>query len=113
MVKFLFAFDVGYMTNLCVYGYSFTVLIPILFICLIPYDIVKYISLGYGLVTSIIFLIVNIYQVLSKESSKAKYVILCMIVVFQLLLYFTLKFYFFASLYEGSKKNIQTDPVRI
>ena len=91
------------MVNLCIYGYSFTVLVPILFICLVPLEIVKYIALGYGLVVSIVFLVYNIYKTIEEKAEKSKYVVLGIIVIFQLILYFTLKFYFFSSLYEGKK----------
>ena len=93
-MKFLFAVDISLMTNICIYGYSFTVLAPVMFICIIPYEIVKIIALAYGLISSTAFLVYNMYKSIEEKAEKSKYVILVLIVGFQAILYLTLKFYF-------------------
>lgn len=100
LIKYLFAVQIKLITSVCIYGYSFTILIPVLFFCIIPYEIAKYIALGYGLAASTVFLVYNMYKAIETESGKSKYIILGIIILFQVVLYFVLKFYFFSGITE-------------
>jgi len=93
--KFGFKVDIDFVSNLCVYGYSFVILIPILFVCVVPSDFLETIFLIYYLVHSSIFLFYNVYLLISEKAPKAKYPILGILGGFQLILFFSLKFYFF------------------
>ena len=93
--KFAFKIEIDLVSNLCVYGYSFVILIPILFVCVIPSDFLETIFLIYYLVHSSIFLFYNVYLLISEKAPKAKYPILGILGGFQLILFFSLKFYFF------------------
>ena len=102
--KFMFKVDIDFITNLCVYGYSYVILIPVLFCCVIPSDFVETLFLLYFLVHSSIFLFFNVYKLIAEKAPKAKYPILAIIGGFQLILFFALKFYFFKHV---TKKKIQ------
>lgn len=103
--KFVFKVEILLITNLCVYGYSFVILIPVLFICAIPSEFLETICLLYYLIHSSIFLFYNVYLLISEKAPKAKFPILGVIGGFQLILFFALKFYFFKHI---QKKNISS-----
>ena len=85
-------------TSICIYGYSFTVLLPLLFLCVIPFEIARYIALGYGLIASTSFLLYNMYKAIENRSGSSKYIVLGLILGCQVLLYMILKFYFFSQI---------------
>lgn len=105
LIKYLFGVDFKLINSICVYGYSFTILIPLLFICIAPYNIVEYIALGYGLLSSTVFLVYNIYKLIEDQAKSSKYIILALIVGFQVILYFVLKFYFFTKITKEDYDN--------
>ena len=107
LTKFLFAVEVSYIENICIYGYSFTILAPVMLLCLIPIEIVKWVALGYGLFHSTMFLVYNMYKTIEEKAEKSKYVILGLIIVFQVALYLVMKFYFFSSLYEKPHEKLR------
>ena len=109
MNKFLFGVNLNLVTNICIYGYSFTILLPLLFICVAPYEIVKLAALGYGLAASIVFLVYNMYKAIEDQPGKSKYIVLGLIVVFQIVLYFVLKFYFFSHI---SKEDYEHNRIK-
>lgn len=98
LMRFLFGVQISLITNICIYGYSFTILLPIIVLCLIPVELVKIIFLGYGFITSTMFLVYNMYKSIEEKAEKSKYVILTLIVGFQIVLYLTLKLYFFGQI---------------
>jgi hypothetical protein len=100
--KFSFKVDIDLITNICVYGYSFVILIPVLFICAIPSEFIETICLLYYLVHSSIFLFYNVYLLISEKAPRAKYAILGIIGGIQLFLFFALKFYFFKNIQKKS-----------
>ena len=95
IMKFIFRIDIDLLTNLCIYGYSYTVLIPILLVCIIPFKLVATLALLYFLIHSCTFLFHNMYLVIQQRAQKSKYVVLGLLGGIQLLLFFFLKFYFF------------------
>lgn len=95
-MKFLFGMETKLITSICIYGYSFTILIPIFVLCVIPIEIVKIICLSYGFIVSSVFLVYNIYKEIEHKAGNSKYVILGLIILIQAIIYLTLKFYFFA-----------------
>ena len=95
IMKFIFRIDIDLVTNLCIYGYSYTILIPILLICLIPFKLISTLALLYFLIHSCTFLFYNMYMVIQQKAQKSKYVVLGLLGGIQLLLFFFLKFYFF------------------
>ena len=95
IMKFLFKIDIDLITNICIYGYSYTILIPILLICIIPFKLISTLALLYFLIHSCTFLFYNMYLVIQQKAQKSKYVVLGLLGGIQLLLFFFLKFYFF------------------
>ena len=95
IMKFIFKIDIDLLTNLCIYGYSYTILIPILLVCIIPFKLVATLALLYFLIHSCTFLFHNMYLVIQQRAQKSKYVVLGLLGGIQLLLFFFLKFYFF------------------
>ena len=93
--KFIFRIDIDLITNMCVYGYSYTILVPILLICLIPFKLVSTLALLYFLIHSCTFLFYNMYKIIEEKAPKSKYVVLGLIGGIQLVLFLLLKFYFF------------------
>jgi hypothetical protein len=96
-MKFLFKVDIPLVLNICVYGYSFTVLAPILLLCIIPSSILETIFLGYFLVSSSFFLTYNMANLISEKAQKSRPIILGIIILFQVILFLVFKFYFFAT----------------
>ncbi len=103
LIRFIFKVEIQLITSICIYGYSFTILLPLLFLCIIPIEIAKYVTLGYGLIHSTMFLVYNMYQAIDEKAEKSKYFILGLIIGFQVFLYFLLKFYFFSAIPVPSK----------
>ena len=95
IMKFIFRIDIDLLTNLCIYGYSYTILIPILLVCIIPFKLLATLALLYFLIHSCTFLFHNMYLVIQQRAQKSKYVVLGLLGGIQLLLFFFLKFYFF------------------
>ncbi len=103
LMRFLFGLDIPMMVNICIYGYSYTVLIPILFLCIIPFELFKVLLLAYGLISSTVFLVYNMYKVIEQKSGNSKYIVLGLIIGCQVVMYMMLKFYFFAE--SGNEKT--------
>ena len=93
--KFIFRIDIDLMTNMCIYGYSYTILVPILILCIIPLKLIDTLALLYFLIHSCTFLFFNMYLIIEQKAPKAKYFVLALIGGVQLALFFLLKFYFF------------------
>ena len=105
LTKFILGVPFSLITSVSIYGYSFTILAPIMFICLVPLEIVKIIALSYGLIHSSIFLMYNLFVNLEEKAQKSKYIILCISLCFQIMLYLVLKFYFFSKIIEVDIKK--------
>ena len=95
IMKFIFRIDIDLVTNICIYAYSYTILIPILLICIIPFKLISTLALLYFLLHSCTFLFYNMYLVIQQKAQKSKYVVLGLLGGIQLTLFFFLKFYFF------------------
>jgi hypothetical protein len=96
LMKF-FGSETPFMVVLCIYAYSFTVYIPIMFLC-IPFEILQWILLLYAVGSSTIFLFLNFQEELNKYVDNKKYFVLGVVVIFQICLLLTLKLQFFASI---------------
>ena len=73
-MKIIFRIDIDLATSMCIYGYSYTILIPILLICIIPFKLVSTLALLYFLIHSCTFLFFNMYLVIQEKAQKSKYV---------------------------------------
>ena len=104
--RFVFKIDINLITNLCVYGYSYVILIPILIICVIPFNIVCTLALLYFLVHSCVFLFYNMFLLIQQKAPKSKYIVLGLIGGIQLILFLTLRYYFFNKGSDEAPKEV-------
>jgi hypothetical protein len=93
--KFLFRIDIDLLINMCVYGYSYVILVPILILCIIPYRLISTLALLYFLIHSCAFLFYNMYLIIQQKAPKSKYFVLGLLGGVQFILFLLLKFYFF------------------
>ena len=93
--KFLFRIDIDLLINMCVYGYSYAILVPILILCIIPYRLISTLALLYFLIHSCVFLFYNMYLIIQEKAPKSKYFVLGLLGGVQFILFLLLKFYFF------------------
>ena len=80
---------------ICVYGYSYTVFLPITIICSIPSQLLQWLLLAYALISSSSLVIMSIGKSLSEITKGKKIAIIIIIIIFQFILFCVLKFYFF------------------
>ena len=83
---------------ICVFGYSYTIFLPITIICVIPSQILHWIFLGYAILSSSSLIIMSISKTISDISKGKKIAIIVIIIIFQLIIFGVLKFYFFKHL---------------
>ncbi len=107
MVIFMRCFGAknSYITALCIYGYSFTVFIPVILLCSIGHVVAQWIILSYAIFQSTSFIIVNYWRELGKYVDKLRLIIILLVIVCQLGLFFTLKLYFFQKFEEEVNNN--------
>ena len=56
---------------ICIYGYSYTIFLPIIIVCSIPNNLLQWILLAYGIVSSTSLIIMNLGKALaSMEKGK-------------------------------------------
>ena len=80
---------------ICVYGYSYTIFLPITIICSIPSQLLQWILLGYAIISSSSLVIMSIGKSLAEIKKGKKIAIIVIIIIFQFILFCVLKFYFF------------------
>ena len=80
---------------ICIYGYSYTVFLPITIICSIPSQLLQWLLLVYALISSSSLVIMSIGKSLSEITKGKKIAIIIIIIIFQFILFGVLKFYFF------------------
>ena len=96
VIRFVFKIQIGLITNICVYGYSFVILIPILFLCMIPSNLIETCLLLYFIAHSGVFIFYNMWVIIQDKAEKAKYAVLGILGGIHVILFFGLKCYFFA-----------------
>ena len=95
----------SYITALCIYGYSYSVFIPVILLCASGYVVTQWIVLSYGFLQSTSFIIVNYWRELGKYVDKLRLIIILLIICCQCGLVFTLKLYFFQQFEEEINNN--------
>jgi hypothetical protein len=83
---------------ICIYGYSYTIFLPIIIVCSIPNNLLQWILLAYGIVSSTSLIIMNLSKGLASMDKGKKIVIIIIILIFQVIIFFMLKLYFFKHL---------------
>lgn len=96
----------SYITALCIYGYSYSIFIPVIIVCSVGYVSTQWIVLLYGVFQSTSFIIVNYWKELGKYVDKLRIIIIIMVIFCQMALFFTLKLYFFQKFEEEVNNNM-------
>ncbi|KAG0203780.1 hypothetical protein BGX28_004060 [Mortierella sp. GBA30] len=81
---------------LSLYGYALTIWIPVSILSVIPIELARWILLGIGAGLSGVFLIRNMYPVLSRAEAQIAKIILILVIIFHGVLALILKYKFFA-----------------
>lgn len=84
------------------YGYSNLIWIPVSLISWSNLDLLNYIFVGLGFIISVLFLVRNLYPVISSTPKQRAKILLILVVVLQFGLAVAIKFLFFAN---GSLAN--------
>ncbi|KAF9107257.1 hypothetical protein BGX27_008809 [Mortierella sp. AM989] len=81
---------------LALYGYALTIWVPVAILSVIPIELARWILLGIGAGLSGVFLIRNMYPVLSRAEAQIAKIILILVILFHGALALVLKYKFFA-----------------
>ena len=95
----------SYITALCIYGYSYSIFVPVILLCASGYVVAQWIVLSYAVFQSTSFIIVNYWRELGKYVDKLRVIIILLIIFCQMALFFTLKLYFFQQFEEEVQEN--------
>lgn len=91
--KFVFKnSDLSYIQCLCLYGYSLAVFIPVMLICSIGIEVLQWIFVFYGSLSSTMFVLFNLWKILSAQETKKKYYVIGGIAVVQIGVFLTFKY---------------------
>ena len=83
---------------ICVYGYSYTIFLPIVIVCSIPNQLLQWILLAYAIFSSTSLIIMSISRCFSSVTKGRKIAVILIICIFQIIIFFVLKLYFFKHL---------------
>ena len=98
---------------ICVFGYSYTIFLPITIICIIPSQVLHWITLGYAILSSSSLIIMSISRTISNISKGKKIALIVIIIIFQLTIFFVLKFYFFKHINKKLDEEETTENSKI
>ncbi|EGR27849.1 Yip1 domain protein [Ichthyophthirius multifiliis] len=85
-----------YIQMICLYGYSMACFVIVTLMNMIPLYYIKVISVIYGLLSSTVFIVINIFGDIKELAPQKKYIILGIIGVFQVGVMLTFLLYFFS-----------------
>ena len=94
----------SYISVLCIYGYSFSIYIPVVFVCGFGINFFQWIFLLYAAFSITSFIIANFWREMGKFVDKMRYIIIIVVIFGQLGLFFVLKLYFFEK-FENEVNN--------
>jgi len=97
ILMYFFGSQINFMIILCIYAYSFTIYAPVMII-IIPFEKIQGFLLFLAVLSSTIFIIVNFLAEMNKYEDNKKYLVIGVIVLFQISLFLILKFNFFKKL---------------
>ena len=89
-----------YVSCLCIYGYSYSIYVPVVFCCAIGVNVAQWILLSYAAGASSSFILVNYWREMGKYIDKKRYILIIFIVACQVLMLLVLKLYFFEKFTE-------------
>lgn len=94
-----FGSDLSYIQLLCLYGYSCTIYLPALVICIIPKEIIRWLVLMYAMASSTLFVVSNLKRVTDVLSPNSKNSLLVLVATLHIFLGLSFKLYFFKFIY--------------
>ena len=97
ILMYFFGSQTNFMIILCIYAYSFTIYAPVM-IVIIPFEKIQGFLLFLAVLSSTIFILVNFFAEMNKYEDNKKYLIIGVIILFQISLFLILKFNFFKKL---------------
>ena len=80
---------------ICIYGYSYTIFLPITIVCSIPSSLLQWVLLAYAIFSSTSLIITSISSSISSITKGKSIVINVIICIFQIIVFFVIKLYFF------------------
>jgi hypothetical protein len=105
-----FGSSTSYPSCLCIYGYSYSIYLPIVILCAAGINIAQWILLTYAAAASTSFILVNYWKEMGKYINKKRYILIVFIIACQLGLFLIMKLYFFQRFTEEIVgDNKQTD----
>lgn len=90
---------------ICIYGYSYTIFLPITIICTIPNELLQWILLAYAIFSSTSLIIISLSRSISEVQKGKKTALIIIICIFQAIIFFVLKLYFFKHLNKELLKD--------
>ena len=94
----IFGAKINVANVICVYGYSYTIFLPIIIVCSIPNSLLQWILLFYAIFSSTSLIIMSISKSFDEVGKGKKFSLLIIICLFQVIVFFVLKLYFFKHL---------------
>ena len=94
----IFGGKINIASVICIYGYSYTIFLPITIICSIPHELLQWLLLAYAIFSSTSLIIRSLSRSLTSVQSGKKIAIIVIICIFQTIIFFVLKLYFFKHL---------------
>jgi len=97
----MFGGEIIFVNVLCTYGYSYSIFIFSVLLCVITWQPLQWILLGYSAFSSTSLLVVNYWQELGKFVNKRRIIICVIVLCVQVAIFIIFKFYFFKKFTEG------------
>ena len=94
----LFGANINIASVICVYGYSYTIFLPITIVCSLPNQLLQWILLAYAIFSSSSLIIISIAKSFVSIGKGKKFAVIIIICIFQMVIFFVLKLYFFKHL---------------
>lgn len=101
----IFGASINIAPFICVYGYSYTIFLPVTIICSIPNQILQWILLAYAIFSSTSLIIMSISRTFASITKGKKLAVIIIICIFQVIIFFVMKLYFFKHLNKLEGEN--------
>lgn len=94
---------------ICIYGYSYTIFLPITIVCSIPHELLQWVLLAYAIFSSTSLIIMSVSRSIASIQKGKKIAVIVIICIFQIIIFFVLKLYFFKHLNKELLKDENLD----
>ncbi|CAO3671759.1 unnamed protein product [Umbelopsis ramanniana] len=90
------------------YGYSMTAWVPVSILCVMPYDIVRWILVAVAFGLTAVFLVKNLYSIIARADAKTSRLLLIGILVLHAIFAITLKLSFYSNDFRDAANDTPT-----